>query len=511
MRNRPLIVIFVTVFIDLIGFGMIIPLNPYLAREFGADPLRVGLLMTIFSLMQFLFSPFWGALSDRIGRRPIILVSLLGSALSHTWFAFAGSYLTLFLARMLAGLFGANISTAMAYIADVTKPEERSKGMGLIGAAFGLGFLMGPFLGGILGEVGSHLGSTPPLGPSFAAIGAGFICFVNFVAAIFVLKETNTAHVRRERQGRLQMLAHHLTNPKVNVLMIGFFLLTFGMANMEASLFMFVQDQFQWSLARASFGFAYVGLVMVFTQGYLIRKLMPKYGEKYLLSMGLILCVFGFLGIGLSHSIPLLACSVTLLGLGSGFATPSFSGLISILTPSEKQGETMGVTQSLSALGRILGPALGGWAYGYFGRPSPFLLAAALSGSALMLVLWIRSRIQTPHRSAQQPKKAAKMPQNMADDEEVLIDVFQLQSLMQNGVPFLFVSLVKKQPEDPRVQYVLSQAKEWDEKKPDDLMTPILIICDNGRESLRLAKQFASEGYKNAYAVRGGVPSLKEF
>ncbi len=500
MRNRPLIVIFVTVFIDLIGFGMIIPLNPYLAREFGADPLKVGLLMTIFSLMQFLFSPMWGALSDRVGRRPLILMSLLGSAVSHTWFAFAGSYLTLFLARMFAGLFGASISTAMAYIADVTKPEERSKGMGMIGAAFGLGFLLGPFLGGILGEIGSHLGTQPPFGPSFAAIGAGLICFVNFIVALFVLKETNVNRTVRERKGRLMLLAHNLKNPKVNILMIGFFLLTFGMANMEASLFMFVQDQFAWSLARASFGFAYVGLVIVFTQGYLIRKLMPKYGEKNLLTIGLLLCIAGFLGIGLSHSIPLLAVSVTLLGLGSGFATPSFSGLISILTSADKQGETLGVTQSLSALGRILGPALGGWAYGFYGRPSPFLFAAGLTALAWLFVLLIRKKIENPNH--------AKSATKTVEDEDVLVDAFQLQNLMENGVPFLFLTLVKRPQNDPRVKNILSQAKSWDEKKPDDLMMPILIICDDGQSSLKLAKEFSGLGYTNVYAIRGGVPSL---
>lgn len=506
MRNRPLIVIFVTVFIDLIGFGMIIPLNPYLAREFGANPLKVGLLMTIFSLMQFVFSPMWGALSDRIGRRPIILMSLLGSAISHTWFAFAGSYLTLFLARLFAGLFGANISTAMAYIADVTKPEERSKGMGMIGAAFGLGFLLGPFLGGILGEVGTHLGSQPPFGPSFAAIGAGLICFVNFIAAIFVLKETNTTRSVRERKPRLMLLAHHLSNPKVNILMIGFFLLSFGMANMEASLFMYVQDQFQWSLARASFGFAYVGLVMVFTQGYLIRKLMPKYGEKNLLMIGLGLCVFGFLGIGIFQTIPLLAVSVTLLGLGTGFANPAFSGLISVLTPANKQGETLGVTQSLSALGRILGPALGGWAYGYYGRPSPFLFASALTAAAWIFIVMIRKQIQSPNSFTKQSTMAAES----FSDEDVLLDNFQLQNLMQNGVPFLFLSLVKRPQQDPRIKNILSQAKAWDENKPTDMMMPILIVCDSGQESLKLAKELAGQGHKNAYAIRGGVPSLVE-
>ena len=185
MKKNALFVIFMTVFVDLVGFGIIIPLTPFLSRKLGATPFEIGALMTVYSLMQFLMSPFWGSLSDRLGRRPIILVSLLVSSLSHLGFAFSTTLVGLFLARMFAGIGGANISTAMAYIADVTDKKDRSKGMGLIGAAFGLGFVLGPFLGGFFGELGTHFGSEPPLGKSLAAVVASAICLFNFVIASF--------------------------------------------------------------------------------------------------------------------------------------------------------------------------------------------------------------------------------------------------------------------------------------------------------------------------------------
>ena len=164
MSNKPKLVLFLTVFLDLVGFGIIIPLSPYLSRQFGADAFEIGLLMAVYSAMQFLFNPFWGKISDRYGRRPIILMSVLGAGLSHLAFSFGNTFTILFIARMFAGIFGANISTAMAAMADLSEDKDRSKAMGLIGAAFGLGFVFGPFLGGTLGALGKTFGSAPPFG-----------------------------------------------------------------------------------------------------------------------------------------------------------------------------------------------------------------------------------------------------------------------------------------------------------------------------------------------------------
>lgn len=395
-------VIFLTVFIDLVGFGIIIPLNPYLAREFGADPLQVGLLMTIYSLMQFLCAPFWGHWSDKIGRRPIILLSLLGASMAHLWFAFAETLTTLFLARALAGLFGGNISTAMAYIADVTPKEDRSKGMGLIGAAFGLGFVLGPFIGGIFGHIGEWLGDGPPLGSSLPAVVASLICFINFLMAWRFLTES-LPRLRdkqfQQKRPRFQMLTKYLRRPVMGRLMCVYFLSSLAMAHMEASLFLYVQDLFNWSLVQASFGFAYVGCIMVLTQGVLIRRFMPLWGERRLLLSGLLMAGLGLATIGWSSAhIWLLAGAVTLLGIGVGLANPSTTGSISLLAGGEEQGTAMGVNQSLAALGRIMGPALGGWFYRDMGYSTPFWVAGCLMILGVLLALPIYAQLPDTSR-----------------------------------------------------------------------------------------------------------------
>lgn len=394
-KKKPLLVIFFTVFIDLIGFGIIIPLSPYLASEFGADALQVGLLMTVYSGAQFLFSPLWGQLSDKYGRRPIILMSLVGAGVAHILFAMAHSYWLLLVARLLAGIFGANISTAMAYIADITEEKDRTKSMGLVGAAFGLGFVLGPSLGALFGQVGEYLGSTPPLGKSFAAVVAGVICLANAVLAWQVLEESLPPQKRggRERKPRLQQIWIHLRRPVAGALQLMYFLASFAMAHMEASLFLLVQDDYQWSLTKAGLGFAYVGVVMVFTQGFLIRKLLPVIGERRLLIVGLVLKGFGLAGIAFVGEIWWMAIAVTCLGLGTGFINPSLSGSISLLTPDEEQGSVMGVNQSLSALGRILGPILGGWAYRDLAHAAPFWIGASLVMLSLVMGVLLYPRL----------------------------------------------------------------------------------------------------------------------
>lgn len=395
-KLNPKVIIFITVFIDLIGFGIIIPLSPYLARNFGADALQVGLLMSIYSLMQFLFAPLWGQLSDNHGRRPIILLSLFGAAASHLLFAFGGSLWVLFLARGLAGLFGANISTAMAYIADITEEKDRSKGMGMIGAAFGLGFMMGPFLGGISGDLGLMLGNLPPFGESFPAVVAAAICFLNFLAAIKFLPESRSIKpdsTYKQRKPRFQLLLKHMTKPVVGRLIFIFFLSTFGMAHMEASLFLYVQDVFAWNMTKASMGFAYVGLIMVFTQGYLIRKFLPKYGERRLMLVGLLLGGVGLSGIAFSEQVWQLAIFTTFLGFGVGMSNPSITGSISLLTSKDEQGGVMGVNQSLSAVARIIGPAIGGWFYRDVSMGSPFLVAGGLLLFAMIIGFLVYDKI----------------------------------------------------------------------------------------------------------------------
>lgn len=374
MKDKRLLIIFVTVFIDLVGFGIIIPLNPYFAKAFGATPLEVGLLMSVYSLMQFLFAPVWGQLSDRYGRRPIILVSLLGAAAAHTGFALAETFYGLVLARGLAGLFGGNISTAMAYIADITDEKNRSKGMGMVGAAFGLGFLLGPVIGGVFAD------HQP-------ALIAGGICFVNFLAALKFLPESLKAPARRAQESRFTRISRALTTPTLSLIMALVFVNTFAMAHIEASLFLYVQDLWQWTLREASFGFAYIGFIMVLTQGYLIRKWMPKFGEKRLLHAGLWVSGVGFLAIALAPSVGWMAVAVTFLALGNGLVNPALHGSVSLLSGSEVQGNNLGVSQSLSSVARILGPPTGGALYHYVAPTTPFVAAAALVAAGALAVM----------------------------------------------------------------------------------------------------------------------------
>lgn len=385
MKDKRLGVIFLTVFMDLVGFGIIIPLNPYLAKIFGASPFQVGLLMSVYSLMQFLFAPIWGQLSDKHGRRPIILLSLLGSAVAHTGFGLAGNFTGLIVARAFAGLFGGNISTAMAYIADITESKDRSKGMGLIGAAFGMGFLLGPFIGGISAHVMDN--------PSAPAFIAGAICLLNFLLALKYLPETkHKFDAAEEKRSRFKKIAAAFTTPVLGTVIFLVFLSTLAMALIEASLFLFMQDKFQWTMAEASFGFAYIGLILVFTQGYLIRKWMPKYGERSLLLAGLILTFLAYAVMGAANDIPVVAIAVTLLGFGNGFANPSLNGSVSLLSGGEVQGNNLGVSQSLSAIARILGPAIGGAAY-QMGAHTPFMIAAGIALAAVAIVVSVRRQL----------------------------------------------------------------------------------------------------------------------
>jgi len=392
VNKNPLAVIFLTVFLDLVGFGIIIPLSPYLAREFGASAFEVGLLMAVYSGMQFLFSPFWGGLSDRVGRRPVLLVSIAGTALAHTLFYFADHLWLLFVARILAGVFSANISTAMAYIADVTPAQDRSKSMGLIGAAFGLGFVLGPAIAGLL----THFGE------SFPALAAAFLSLLNFAMAALVLEESLGAENRRQRPrvARLRNIAEKVRRPVVGSLLFAQFSTGLAMANMEASLFLYMQDRFGWDVRMSSYGFAYVGLCIAFTQGYLVRKYLPKYGERSLLIAGFVFFIIGMLFTGLSPWIWLLAVAMTALALGNGFVNPAISGSISLLTPAHEQGEVLGVNQSLAALARIIGPLMGGFGYAHVAQSSPFLAAAVLAALGLVIVWRVRARLPQAGRAS---------------------------------------------------------------------------------------------------------------
>lgn len=402
--KKPLIVIFLTVFIYLLGFGMIIPVLPILSTHYGASPLQAGLLMSSYSLMQFLFSPFWGKLSDKFGRRPILMYCLLGEAISYLILALSRSLEMLFVARIMTGFFGASISTASAYVSDVTTPQERSKGMALIGAAFGLGFLFGPAIGGGLTVWAENLSSDTGFIASFSSYGVALLCSFTFVFAFFNLKESisaeNRAKTTDHKKNRFDHLLKYFQMPTVGKLMSSFGLATLSMAMMEATLVLFMKQKYNWSIKEVSFGFAYVGIIIVFTQGFLVRKLIPKFGERYVLRLGLFFMTLGLAGIGIAPDLPSMAIVMTFLSLGNGLTNPSFLGSISLLVPADEQGLALGTTQSLSALGRVIGPATGGFLFGHFTDNSPFLLGGFLTMTAFFVIVSIYKHLPISGKKA---------------------------------------------------------------------------------------------------------------
>ncbi len=399
-QKRSLALIFFTVFLDLVGFGIILPLIPYLAREFYATPLEIGLLMAIFSFMQFVFSPMWGKLSDRFGRRPIILTSLLGATGAYILFAFSTELTLLFVARGLAGFFAANISAAQAYIADITPRDKRSIGMGLIGAAFGLGFIMGPAIAGLTGPIGESIGDSAPFGIQFSALVAAGLNFLNLILAFFMLPETMTEERKNQRSqvSRKESFTFVFKDPLLRSLFSIFLLISLAMALMEVMVFPLVQDRFGWDYKLASISFAYVGVVMVLTQGYFIRKWIPRFGEKKTLLFGLIAMMLSFVGIGLSFSIAVLALVMTLLAIGNGCMRPPIVGLASVISDDEEQGYVLGVMNSMGAIGRIIGPIIGGFLYQELSQGAPFYASGLLAFISVLLYLTVRKGLPDPQK-----------------------------------------------------------------------------------------------------------------
>lgn len=388
-RKSQLAIIFFTVFLYLVGFGVIIPIVPILTKNFGATSFQVGLILSAYSFMQFVFAPFWGHLSDRHGRRPILLFCLLGEVLAYIAFAQARSFETLLLARLFAGFFGASISTASAYISDITPSNERSKGMALIGAAFGLGFLVGPALGGGLALWGGQISSEPHFDTSFAAYWVSGLCLINFIFGFFYLKESLTEKKTHEKKSRFALLGHYLRLPVIGPLIGVFFISSVSMALMEATLVLYVGEMFNWQIREVSFGFAYIGLIMVLCQGFLVRRLLPIVGERKILISGLIMMMIGFTLIGFSGSVALLAVAMTFLAVGNAFTNPATTGSVSLLARSDEQGAVMGSTQGTASLGRIIGPAVGGLLYQQISISSPFFASAFLVLIAILIILKI--------------------------------------------------------------------------------------------------------------------------
>ncbi len=373
----PLIIVFVTVFIDLLGFGIIIPLMPFYATHFGASAFQVGMLATSFSLMQFLFAPLWGRWSDVIGRRPIILIGLLGSAVSYLTFGLAHSLTLLFVSRCLAGIAGANIPTAQAYIADSTTPENRAKGMGMVGAAFGLGFIFGPALGGFLSQWGYQA-------PALFAAG---LSLLNFLAALVLLPESLPPERRTTARGRsrVEVFRHAIARPRLPTVLAVFFLIVSAFASFESMFALYSQARFGFDSVTIGFLFAGVGVILAIVQGLLVGRVVRRLGEHRLVPAAIALLAIGLALVWVAGSVPALAFASAVIAVGMGFQSPSMLSVISQLSDPADQGAMLGVSQSLGSLGRIVGPLWGGFVFDRFGHAAPFASAALVMSVACVL------------------------------------------------------------------------------------------------------------------------------
>lgn len=357
MKRSPLLVIFITVFIDLVGFGIVMPVLPFYAEgtKFGASPSQVGLLFASYSIMQLVFAPVLGKLSDKYGRRPILLISLLGTALGFLILGFATTLWMLFLGRIIDGISGGNISTAQAYIADVTSKEDRAKGMGLIGAAFGLGFVFGPAIGGVL----SRWGINVPF------LFAGSLAVANAILLYFVLPESVTpdhpARVSAASGRGWHQLITALRNSRLGIVLTIYFLGIVAFSIMTATFSLFLMFRLGYDAYHSGWIFAFVGVISAIIQGGMIGKLVKRFGEPALVIAGALLFSISLVATPFvtpaSGLIAILAIGAV-TSIGQALSAPSLSSLASKSASAAEQGSVLGVTQSVASLARAVGPSL---------------------------------------------------------------------------------------------------------------------------------------------------------
>jgi DHA1 family tetracycline resistance protein-like MFS transporter len=365
MKRKPsLLVIFLSVFIDLIGFGIVLPLLPTYADHnfsstFAAKGLVIGAIGASFSAMQFFFAPAWGRLSDRIGRRPVMLVSNLGAAGSYILFAIASgmngatALIWILVSRIFAGICGANLSVASAYIADISPPEKRTARMGLIGMAFGLGFIFGPALGAFTAhEFGRQ-------GPGWVA---ACFCAGNFILGWFILGESRKPNSESAPlRPKVNQWAHTLAQPKLGLLIGVFFFATFCFTCFEFTFPLFLHYSsfgFAQNDYRVGYLFTYAGVIAAILQGGIVGRLVKKFGEPKLIFSSMIIFAVGLAALPFQTHMAGLFVVLALLAIGSGLNRPPVFGMISLNSPADDQGANLGVAQSFGSLARILGPTL---------------------------------------------------------------------------------------------------------------------------------------------------------
>jgi multidrug resistance protein len=356
--------IWTTVALDLVGFGIVVPILGRYAERFGANGLQVGLMFASFSIAQMVFAPILGRISDKVGRKPVIVFSLIGTAIGSFVTGAAGALWVLFLGRLIDGASGASVAVAQGAVADIAPPEQRARLMGMMGAAFGVGFVVGPALGGLAALGGPHV-------PFYLA---GSIAAINAVAAMIRLPETkpDTSHITEKHQRGSAL------SPALKRFALVGFLSMLGFAGFEATFSIWGQKQFGFTEGSASIVFVFVGVTLVAVQGGLIGPLTEKLGSRKLLRIGLSLVAVGLLLLGITTTWPMLFVALFLLSLGQGVSGPSGGALVAELAPVERRGEAIGYQQSTAAFGRVAGPVMAGALFDHVGISAPFLVSGIL-------------------------------------------------------------------------------------------------------------------------------------
>ncbi len=367
------VTIWVTVALDLIGFGIVVPILGRYAERYGASGLEVGLLFASFSLAQLVFSPILGRLSDRIGRKPVILISLLGTAVGSFVTGAAGALWVLFLGRILDGASGASVAVAQGAVTDVAPPSQRPRLLGLLGAAFGVGFVVGPALGGLAALGGEHL-------PFYVA---GSVALLNAVVAFFRLPETRPVEVRRAAR---ELRDADLGRVRLWGLAVAGFTAIVAFSGFESTFSLLAGDRFDLTEAGVAAVFVGVGLTLVGVQTLLVRPVNSAWGTERSVQAGLALNTGGLVVLSWAESWPLLVVALSLLTVGQGLVTPNLSALVSGRVPDHRRGEALGFQQGVNAIGRVAGPAVAGLLYDHVSIGAPYLVGGALCGVALLVV-----------------------------------------------------------------------------------------------------------------------------
>lgn len=374
MKKGSLLVLFLAVFIDLLGFGIVVPLLSFYAQTYGASGLMLGAILASFSLMQFFFAPIWGRLSDRIGRRPVIIGALCGNVIGYGIFAFSESIPMLMLARIVSGICAANIATAQAYVADSTTPENRSKGMGLIGAAFGLGFIFGPPTGGILADLGMSHGMHGNFLPGLlAATLSGTAALI----AIFKLPESwkpSLAAPRRRRPPQFdrEIWQIILRDRRLSLAIAALALLILSFAALEPTVVLHGRARFGFSPKQLGYFFGFMGIVVALIQGGVIGRVTRRFGDPGTALIGGTSTLIGLVIVPWIYSVPLLFGVAFFLAIGQGFCYPAINAHVSKVAPEDQRGSVLGLSSAMGSLARVIGPMMAGVLFDYFGSAGSF-------------------------------------------------------------------------------------------------------------------------------------------